>query len=107
MEFSIVLLLVVLIAFLYSAVGHGGASGYLALMVLLGYSPMYLKSTALLMNIVVSGIAFYQFYRAGFFKKDLFLPFTFLSIPMAYLGSRLPLSESHFKIILGFCLLIS
>ena len=107
MEFSLVLLLVVLIAFLYSAVGHGGASGYLALMVLLGYSPIYLKSTALLLNIVVSGIAFYQFYRAGFFRKDLFLPFTFLSIPMAYLGSRLPLSEAHFKIILGFCLLIS
>ena len=46
------------VAFLYAAVGHGGASGYLALMVLFGFSPEYMKPTALLLNLFVAGIAF-------------------------------------------------
>ena len=50
-----------LVAFLYAAVGHGGASGYLALMALLNFSPLVMKPTALLLNVMVSIIAFISF----------------------------------------------
>ena len=62
-------LLIPLISFLYSSIGHGGATGYLAIMSLLSVPTILMKQTALLLNLFVSGIAFIQFYRAGYFKK--------------------------------------
>ena len=101
------LLLFFVIAFLYSAVGHGGASGYLALMSILQVAPEHMKPVALILNLVVSGIAFIQFYRQGHFLWRLFLPIATLSIPMAYLGGFTPLKDDVYQFGLGVFLLIS
>ena len=101
------LLLFFVIAFLYSAVGHGGASGYLALMSILHVAPEHMKPVALILNLVVSGIAFIQFYRQGHFLWRLFLPIAALSIPMAYLGGFTPLKDDVYQFGLGVFLLVS
>lgn len=101
------LLLFFAIAFLYSAVGHGGASGYLALMSILQVAPEHMKPVARILNLVVSGIAFIQFYRQGHFLWRLFLPIATLSIPMAYLGGFTPLKDDVYQFGLGVFLLIS
>ena len=96
-----------LVAFLYASVGHGGASGYLALMALLGFSSTVMKPTALLLNVMVSIIAFISFYRAKHFRATLLWPLIAASIPFAYLGSVIPVSEALYKKILGVVLLLS
>jgi len=101
------LLLFFVVAFLYSAVGHGGASGYLALMSIWHLAPEHMKPVALILNLVVSGIAFIQFYRQGHFLWRLFLPIAALSIPMAYLGGFTPLKDDVYQLGLGVFLVIS
>lgn len=101
------LFLIAVVAFLYSSVGHGGASGYLALMVLFGISPQLMKPSALILNIFVSSIAFYQYYREGFFRWKLLLPFIILSIPLSFIGAKIQIDTHIYKIILGVCLLIA
>lgn len=96
-----------LVAFLYASVGHGGASGYLALMALMGFSSTVMKPTALLLNVMVSLIAFISFYRAKHFKSQLLLPLIAASIPFAFLGSIMPVSELLYKKVLGVVLLLS
>ena len=102
--FYIVLLV---LAFLYAVVGHGGASGYLALMALYGISPDVMKPTALLLNLFVSLTAFMQFYRAGYFKWSLFFPIAITSIPMAFLGGMAQVDAGIYKKLLGVLLCIS
>lgn len=96
-----------IVAFLYAAVGHGGASGYLALMSLFSIAPQTMKPTALLLNLFVAGISFYYFYKEGFFNKKLFLSFAIASIPMAYLGGRIEANPYWYKIILGVLLIFA
>jgi uncharacterized protein len=103
----ILLFLLAIIAFLYSSVGHGGASGYLAVMALLGVAPLVMKPSALIMNLAVSLFSFIGFYRAGHFRLKLFLPFIISSVPMAFLGGTMSLSDSVYKKILAACILIS
>lgn len=103
----ILLFLLAIVAFLYSSVGHGGASGYLAVMALMGIAPSLMKPSALVMNLAVSLFSFIGFYRAGFFKLKLFWPFAITSIPMAYFGGTMTLSDSIYKKILAVCILIS
>lgn len=103
----ILLLLLGIVSFLYSSVGHGGASGYLAVMALMGVAPIMMKPSALVMNLAVSLISFIGFYRAGFFRLKLFLPFALASIPMAYWGGTMTLSDSIYKKILAICIFIS
>lgn len=100
-------ILIFITAFLYASVGHGGASGYLTLMVLFGLETGLMRSTALSLNLFVSAIAFYSFLKAGHFKFDLFWPFAVLSVPMAYLGAQLKIDATLYKIILGVFLLIA
>ena len=109
MDYSFILLLFLLgiVAFLYSSVGHGGASGYLAVMALIGIAPAMMKSSALVMNLAVSLFSFIGFYRAGHFKFKLFFPFALASIPMAYLGGTMTLPDAMYKKILAACILIS
>ncbi len=99
-------ILLFLVAFLYSSVGHGGASGYLALMALFSITPEIMKPTALLLNLFVSLTSFIQFYRGKHFNWKLFLPFAITSVPMAYLGGRMALADDIYKKILGILLLI-
>ncbi|MEA5256732.1 sulfite exporter TauE/SafE family protein [Arcicella aquatica] len=101
------LLLLSIVAFLYSSVGHGGASGYLAVMAIVGVAPSLMKSSALIMNLAVSLFSFLGFYRAGHFKFKLFWPFAIASIPFAYLGGTMTLSDAIYKKILAVCILIS
>lgn len=95
------------IAFLYSSVGHAGASGYLAIMSLFGLSPEFIRPAALLMNIVVASMASWQFYRAGHFHWPTFWPFALFSIPCAFLGGYLNVPAHVFKLVLGMVLLVS
>ena len=95
------------VAFLYSAVGHGGASGYLALLSLHDIAPEYMKPIALVLNLLVSGMAFIQFYRQGYFLWRLFLPIALISVPMAYWGGLTPLKDLWYQRGLGVFLLVS
>ena len=86
-----------IVAFLYASVGHGGASGYLALMALFSFATETMKPTALLLNLFVAAIAFYHYYKAGYFNKKLFLSFALASIPMAFLGGMIDIDGSIYK----------
>ena len=96
-----------LIAWMNAAVGHGGASGYTALMVLAGFAQVIIRPVALELNLLVSALATWHFFRAGYFRKRLFLSLILLSVPMAYLGSLTVLPDRIYKVLLGCCLLIS
>src|SRR5213592_3691418 len=96
-----------LIAFLYSSVGHAGASGYIAAMTLFGLAPTIIRPTALLLNILVASIGALQFWRAGHFTWKLFWPFALLSVPAAYFGGHLQPSTSVLRILIGLVLLFS
>jgi uncharacterized membrane protein YfcA len=98
--------LLFVVAFLYASVGHGGASGYLALMALFSIAPAVMKPTALLLNLFVSSVSFIQFYRGGFFKWKIFLPFAIASIPLSFFGGTISVDSDIYKKILGGLLLI-
>ncbi len=99
-------ILLFLVAFLYSSVGHGGASGYLALMAIFAISPDVMKPTALLLNLFVSLTSFIQFYRGKHFNWKIFLPFAIASVPMAFVGGLIEIDAFIYKKILGVLLLI-
>lgn len=105
--FWVFLCILPIIAFLYAGVGHGGASGYLALMSLFSMAPETMKPTALLLNLFVAGTAFYFYYKEGYFNKKLFLSFAITSIPMAYWGGTIQVETGVYKIILGILLIFA
>ena len=108
METLLALILAIfVVAFLYSSVGHAGASGYIAVMGLASLSPAMIKPSALVLNVLVASIGSWQFYRAGHFRWRLFSPFALLSIPMAFLGGAIALPTHWFKILVGVVLLLS
>ncbi len=92
-------------AALYSSVGHGGASSYLAVMGLFSLAPDVMKPTALALNILVAGVATFKFYRAGLFNWRLFWPFAVASIPAAFAGGATMLPARTYKIVVGVVLL--
>ena len=94
-------------AVLYSAVGNAGASGYLAAMTLAGLSPEVMKSTALLLNILVALITAGRFYRAGHFSWTLFWPFTVASVPCAFLGGALVVPSALYQGLVGIVLVVA
>ncbi|MFA4936467.1 MAG: sulfite exporter TauE/SafE family protein, partial [Candidatus Methanoperedens sp.] len=106
---DIILLSILIFAagLLYSSVGHAGASGYLAAMALFGLAPEVMKPTALTLNILVATIATVQFYRAGFFSWNTFLPFAISSIPFAFIGGAMSLPGHTYKQIVGIVLLFT
>jgi hypothetical protein len=104
---ALLTLAVLVIAFLYSSVGHAGASGYIAVMSLFSMAPAEIRPTALVLNILVAGIGSWQFRRAGHFSWRLFWPFALLSIPCAFLGGYLNLPGRTFKVLVGVVLLFS
>jgi len=99
--------LIALVAFAYAMVGHGGASGYLALMALAGIGIAVARPSALLINLVVSGIAFAQYARAGHFRWALFWPFAIASVPLAWIGAHISIDPLHYKRLLALCLLFA
>ena len=103
--FFIVSLLIVSI--MYSSVGHGGASGYLAVMSIFAISTIYFRSSALILNLFVAGIAFVNF-RSGYkIRWRLFLPFVLPAMVMAFLGAMIHLNPGVYKIMLGILLSVA
>jgi uncharacterized membrane protein YfcA len=97
--------LFLLMALLYSAVGQGGGSGYLAAMALVGVTPERFRLIALTLNVVVASIGLVKFARAGHFDGRLLLPFVVSSVPMAFIGGSFSLPASVFKPLVGVALL--
>lgn len=95
------------IALLYSTVGHAGASGYLATMALLSFTPDVMKPTALALNIIVAFVTSIRFAMAGHFSWRLFWPFALASVPMAYIGGGLAMHTTIYKILVGIALLFA
>lgn len=112
MEFSTPLILLIcslffLVAFLYSSVGHGGASGYLAVLSLFTVSPHELSSTALVLNVLVAGLAFLAYYRTGHFSARLVMPFLATSMPLAFVGGMLHVTTTTYSLLLAGALLFA
>jgi uncharacterized protein len=95
------------VAVLYSAVGHAGASGYIAVMSLMSLSALVIKPSALVLNILVASIGTWQFVRAGHFSWRLFWPFALLAVPCAFVGGYITLPSHVFKVLVGVVLLYS
>jgi uncharacterized membrane protein YfcA len=96
-----------LVALLYASVGHAGATGYIAVMTLLGMPPSAVRPTALVLNVIVATIATVQFGRAGHFRPRLFWPLAVASVPCAFVGGTLTLPTAAFEAVLGGVLLAS
>jgi uncharacterized protein len=103
----LIVLAIFLVAVMYSSVGHGGASGYLAVMAFLAVAPEVTRPTALVLNLFVASIATFQFWRAGHFSWSGFWPFAVASIPMAFVGGRIQLPTTAYKVVLGMVLLFA
>lgn len=95
------------VAMMYASVGHGGASGYLAIMALFSLHPEALKPTALMLNIVVAGVGSYLYCSAGQFSWRIFWPFVIISIPMSFLGGTFSLPPEFYRPALGMVLLFA
>lgn len=105
--FLVFAMILVIIAFLYASVGHGGASGYLALMALFSFPITFMKPTALLLNLFVAGTAFWYFKKNQHFRWKLFYPFALTSIPAAFIGGYLNINATLYKQILGVFLIVA
>jgi len=106
---QIILLLAAItsVAFLYSSVGHGGATGYLAIAALMGLAPAIARPGALWLNCMVASIAFGRFQAAGHFNARLFLTLASASVPMAWLGSQAQLTGRAYGVVLGVTLAVA
>src|SRR5271154_4672431 len=89
------------VAFFYSSVGHGGATGYLAALALIGVAPASARAAVLIANVLVASVAWWCFWKAGHFDWKILLSFAVASVPCAALGSRIHVSPQTYKIILG------
>ena len=98
-------ILLIFVAFAYAMVGHGGASGYLALGILFAMSPEDLRPQVLYLNLLVAGFSFIAFAREGYFRAKLLLPVIAISVPAAFVGARWQVSTSLTQGLLGFALL--
>jgi len=106
-HYQLLLLLIAFMAILYSSVGHGGASGYLAAMALFGLAPEAMRPAALTMNIFVASLVLWRLNKARFFKPQLFMPIIAGSIPAAFIGGRLTLDETSFRVVVAVFLLLA
>lgn len=101
---ALLLGLVFFVALAYASVGHGGASGYLAVLSFFGLAPAAMAPSALGLNLLVSATAFVSYRRAGHFTARLLWPFLLTSIPFAFLGGLVPVSTRVYLIILAAAL---
>lgn len=95
------------IALFYSSVGFGGGSSYLAILSLIITDFHEIRSTALILNICVVSIGTMVYIKNGILKPKLLWPFFVLSIPMAYLGALVKLSQNGFFLLLGSALFLA
>lgn len=95
------------IALLYSSVGFGGGSSYLAIMALVSIPYELMPKIALICNLIVVTGGFFIFLRSKQFSLNKALPFVVSSIPLAYLGGRIHVPKEMFFLLLGISLLIA
>lgn len=93
-----------LIALLYASVGHGGASGYLAMLSFMAVRPDEMAATALTLNVLVAGLALFSFARAGHLVGKLTWPFLVSSVPAAFLGGAVPVPVRLYAVLLAVAL---
>jgi len=96
-----------IVAILYSSVGHAGASGYIAAMALAGLAPEQIRPTALALNILVGGIGLYRFARNGHVRWRNVLPLVVASAPAAYFSAQVKLPPASYQLLLGLVLLVA
>ena len=104
----LVLIALFFVALLYSSVGHGGASGYLAVLSLTAYAEYdsgWLKQHAWCLNLAVASIAFYHYRKAGFHIPKLTLPFIVASIPFAIVGGYMRVEGGLYDTLLSITLI--
>jgi uncharacterized membrane protein YfcA len=101
------LLPLALVALLYAAVGHAGASGYIAVLALAGWPAASIKPLALLLNTVVAAQGSWQFWRAGHLRWRLFWPLLLAGVPAAFVGGWLDLPPLWFQRLVALVLLAS
>lgn len=101
------LALIFFVAAIYSSVGHGGASGYLAVLALFSMPIAQLSGTALVLNVLVSSLAFWSFYRAGHKLPVFSWMLVLASVPFSFLGGSLTISDSSYKLLLAIALILS
>jgi uncharacterized membrane protein YfcA len=106
LNWAILLAAVFTVAFFYSSVGHGGATGYLAALAVLGIAPDSAKVAVLITNVLVASVAWWRFWKAGYFDWKIFLWFAVTSVPCAYLGSTIKISPHTYKLVLGAVLTV-
>jgi uncharacterized protein len=99
--------LLALVAFLYAAVGHAGASGYIAVLALAALPAEQIKPLALILNIAVAAQGSWQFWRAGHLRWRLFWPVLLAGLPTAFLGGWLDLPTLWFQRLVALVLLAS
>ncbi len=108
MDFSpLFIFSLLVVAIMYSLVGHGGASGYLAVMSIFAVSTVFFRSSALILNLFVAGIAFINFRSSYKIRWRLFLPFLLPSIPMAFIGALVHIDPATYKLVLGIMLFLA
>lgn len=99
--------LIGIVACLYSAVGHGGATGYLAIMTIYQLDPGIMAGSALILNCLTASIALAAYCRAGYLSLSLSLPFILVSIPFAFLGAICRPSDSQYSLLLAIVLILA
>ena len=104
---ALLLVLVFLVAAAYASVGHGGASGYLAVLSFFGLAPAAMASGALMLNLLVAGLSFQAYYRAGHFRWRLLWPFLVASIPAAFIGGLVNVPSKAYMAVLGAVLVFA
>jgi len=100
-DWILLLAAVFAVAFFYSSVGHGGATGYLATLALLGIAPGSAKVAVLITNVLVAMVAWWRFWRAGHFDWRVLWSFAVVSVPCAYLGAKVVISPQAYQLVLG------
>jgi uncharacterized protein len=104
-EVFLLIPLIFLAALLFSSVGHGGASAYLATFALIGLAPASMRPAALCLNVLVASIGLYKFYKVNAFDWKLFWPIALTSVPAAFIGGQITLPNQTYKIVVGLCLI--
>ena len=109
-ELVILILSLGIVAALYSSVGHGGGSGYIAILSLSAFAmnePGWLKQHAWSLNLVVAAISFYHFHSLGHHRSALTVPFALASVPMAFIGGYLAVTGNAYDLLLSLILILA
>lgn len=104
---AVLCLLFLIVATFYTTVGHAGASGYLAMMALIGLAPEVMRPTALALNIIVAAFTVYRFRKARFFSWQGLWPFLIGSVPFAAVGGIQSLTRGAYYVAMGIILLFA